>query len=58
MFHTIAETGVSIYTVSTSEIKISCVIEERRLHEVIRSLHTVFGLDEHEYVFVTDVSNE
>ncbi|CAM3659063.1 aspartate kinase [Paenibacillus lactis] len=58
MFHTIAETGVSIYTVSTSEIKISCVIEGRRLHEVIRSLHTVFGLDEHEYVFVTDVSNE
>ncbi|MEK3867404.1 aspartate kinase [Paenibacillus sp. FSL H7-0716] len=49
MFHTIAETGVSIHTVSTSEIKISCVIEGTKLHEVVRSLHTVFELDDREW---------
>lgn len=49
MFHTIAETGISIHTVSTSEIKISCVIEGTKLHEVVRSLHTVFGLDDREW---------
>lgn len=52
MFEVISEQGVSINMVSTSEIKVSCVIEGERLHDVIRALHTAYGLDTEEAVFV------
>lgn len=45
MFEIIARQGVSIKMVSTSDIKISCVIDSTRLTEVILALHTEFGLD-------------
>jgi aspartate kinase len=31
--------------ISTSEIKISCVIEEQHLQQAMRALHKAFGLD-------------
>jgi aspartate kinase len=37
--------GVNIMMISTSEIKISCVIEEKYLELAMRTLHTAFGLD-------------
>lgn len=52
MFEVISALGVSINMVSTSEIKVSCVIDGERLHEVIKALHTAFGLDADEQVFV------
>lgn len=52
MFSTVAGLGVSINTVSTSEIKVSCVIEDGKLQEVVRALHTAFGLDTNEHAFV------
>ncbi|TNJ59639.1 aspartate kinase [Paenibacillus hemerocallicola] len=52
MFSTLAEAEVSINTVSTSEIKVSCVIEGDKLHDVVRALHTAFGLDTGEQAFV------
>jgi aspartate kinase len=45
MFEAISELGISINMVSTSEIKVSCVIANNRLNEVIQALHTAYGLD-------------
>ena len=52
MFSTISQIGVSINTVSTSEIKVSCIIGKEKLAEVVRALHTAFGLDTNEEAFV------
>jgi aspartate kinase len=52
MFEVISSLGVSISLVSTSEIKISCVIEKTRLTEVVQALHTAYGLDSSEQAFI------
>lgn len=43
-FNTLAEEGINIMMISTSEIKISCVIEEKYTELAIRSLHESFKL--------------
>ncbi|QCT02454.1 aspartate kinase [Paenibacillus algicola] len=45
MFDVISKQDVSIKMVSTSEIKVSCVIESSNLEGVVRALHTAYGLD-------------
>ena len=45
MFETLAEENINIVMISTSEIKISCVIEEKYTELAVRVLHTAFGLD-------------
>ncbi|MBL4647616.1 MAG: aspartate kinase, partial [Gammaproteobacteria bacterium] len=45
MFNTLAEEGIAIRLISTSEIKISVVIDEKYLELAARSLHSAFGLD-------------
>jgi len=45
MFRTLAENGVNIQMISTSEIKISCVIDEKHTELAVRVLHDTFGLD-------------
>lgn len=52
MFDAISKLGVSIKMVSTSEIKCSCVIAAEPLNDVVRALHTAYGLDTAEQVFV------
>lgn len=52
MFDVISKEGVNIKMVSTSEIKVSCVIEGNKLHEVVKALHTAYGLDTESQVFV------
>ncbi len=52
MFEAISNEGVSIKMVSTSEIKVSCVIDETKCKECIQALHTVYGLDATEKAFV------
>jgi len=52
MFEVIAGLGVSIKMVSTSEIKCSCVIAADALNDVVRALHTAYGLDTTETAFV------
>ncbi|WP_042162708.1 aspartate kinase [Paenibacillus gorillae] len=52
MFAAISELGVSIKLVSTSEIKVSCVIASEPLVDVVRALHTAYGLDTAEQAFV------
>jgi aspartate kinase len=46
MFDVLAREGVNIIMISTSEIKISCVIDEKYLELAMRSLHSAFGLDQ------------
>ena len=45
MFTALADEGINILMISTSEIKISVIIEENYLELAVRTLHTVFGLD-------------
>jgi aspartate kinase len=44
MFETLAEENINISMISTSEIKISCVIEEKYTELAVRALHDAFGL--------------
>jgi aspartate kinase len=45
MFHTLAKENINIIMISTSEIRISCIIEEKYTELAVRVLHTAFGLD-------------
>jgi aspartate kinase len=45
MFETLAKEGINIQLISTSEIKISVVIDEKYLELGVRTLHDMFGLD-------------
>lgn len=45
MFTVLAEEGINIKMITTSEIKISVIIDERYLELAVRVLHTAFGLD-------------
>lgn len=45
MFEVLSREGINIMMISTSEIKISCVIEEKYLELAMRALHTAFDLD-------------
>ncbi|EDN67066.1 aspartate kinase [Beggiatoa sp. PS] len=46
MFKTLADEGINIQMISTSEIKISVVVDEKYLELGVRALHKAFGLDE------------
>ena len=46
MFATLADKGINIEAISTSEIKISVLIAREYTELAVRSLHTAFGLDE------------
>jgi aspartate kinase len=45
MFTTLAAENINIILISTSEIRISCIIEEKYGELAVRVLHTAFGLD-------------
>jgi len=45
MFETLAEKGINIQVISTSEIKISVLIAAEYTELAVRALHTAFGLD-------------
>lgn len=45
MFRTLADRGVKIQAISTSEIKISVLIEAAYLELAVRALHSAYGLD-------------
>ena len=52
MFTVLADAGVNIDLISTSPIRLSCIIALKDVETAVRVLHTAFGLDE------TDVSQE
>jgi aspartate kinase len=50
MFHVLAREGINIMMISTSEIKVSCVIEEKYTELAVRALHDAFELDKEDAV--------
>jgi len=45
MFETLAERGINVLVISTSEIKVSVLIEEEYAELALRALHSAYGLD-------------
>lgn len=45
MFETLSANGINIAMISTSSIRISCVVEADKVAAAVRALHTAFGLD-------------
>jgi aspartate kinase len=45
MFETLFENGINIEMISTSSIRISCVLRADRVADAVRHLHSAFGLD-------------
>jgi len=45
MFSTLAEKGINIQVISTSEIKVSVLVAEEYTELAVRSLHSAYGLD-------------
>jgi aspartate kinase len=45
MFRTLAERGINLEMISTSPIKISCMIDRDRMSEAVRALHDAFALE-------------
>lgn len=46
MFKALADEGINIQMISTSEIKVSVVVDEKYLELGVRALHTAFGLEQ------------
>jgi len=45
MFKVLSEQGINIHLISTSEIRITCIIDESRVKDAARALHKAFELD-------------
>ena len=45
MFRAISDQGINIETITTSEIRITCIIDEARLKDAVQSLHSAFELE-------------
>ena len=45
LFQALADVGINIDLISTSEIKISVIVELERADEAVRAAHAAFGLD-------------
>ncbi len=46
MFQVLAKEGINVQMISTSEIKVSCVIHSKYAELAVRALHSAFGLDQ------------
>lgn len=46
MFRSLADAGVNIEMITTSQIRITCIVHEDQVNDAVRTLHTAFGLDE------------
>ena len=46
MFQVLSAEGINIQLISTSEIKVSCLIQSKYTELAVRALHTAFGLDQ------------
>jgi aspartate kinase len=45
MFGALSEQGINIQLITTSEVRITCIIDESRVKDAVRTLHRVFELD-------------
>jgi aspartate kinase len=48
MFQALSEEGINIQLITTSEIRITCIIDEASIGEAVRALHTAFELEQAE----------
>jgi len=48
MFRTLSAAGINIEIISTSEIRITCIVPEDRVADAVRALHTAFELEKAE----------
>jgi aspartate kinase len=46
MFRTLADAGINIEMISTSEIRITCIVEQDQALLAVRALHAAFDLDQ------------
>ncbi len=46
MFRALADAGVNIELITTSEIRITCIVAEERVRDAVNALHETFGLDQ------------
>ena len=46
MFSALSQEGINIQLITTSEIRITCIIDEARVSEAVRALHTAFELEQ------------
>lgn len=46
MFEALAEEGINIHMIATSEIRVSCIIDESEIERAVLALHSKFKLDE------------
>jgi aspartate kinase len=46
MFSTLSQQGINIQLISTSEIRITCIIAEDRVQDAVKALHRAFELEE------------
>ena len=55
MFETLADHGINIKMISTSEIKISCLVEKNDAQQAVKALHNAFNLESTE---IADVKGD
>ena len=55
MFRTLANLGINIKMIATSDIRISCLVDKDKAADAVAALHTVFNLDSNE---VADVKGD
>jgi aspartate kinase len=48
MFDTLSKANINIQLITTSEIRITCIIEESKMKDAVRALHRAFELDKDE----------
>jgi aspartate kinase len=48
MFKTLFDSGINIEMISTSEIRITCIIDESQVADAVRALHKAFELEQAE----------
>ena len=58
MFAALAEAGVNIEIISTSEIRITCMIAEDQVETAVRALHKAFELEEPEPLLQGELAAE
>jgi aspartate kinase len=48
MFRTLFDEGINIEMISTSDIRITCIVSEAKVSDAVRALHRAFELDKEE----------
>ncbi len=46
MFKTLYDEGINIEMITTSQIRITCIVDEAKVHDAVRALHQTFELDQ------------